>query len=71
MNHGLSTTPTTCTTRRREASYTTSHLRVMRQCATLSRTRENGPGYTAASYTTQVKGSASAGRTSSTGCQTP
>ncbi|MEU8971639.1 DNA-processing protein DprA [Streptomyces monashensis] len=41
MSHAPSTTNTTCTTRRREASYTASHLWVTRQCTTLSRAREN------------------------------
>ncbi|MGW0491181.1 hypothetical protein ACWDYG_23785, partial [Streptomyces olivaceus] len=44
----------TCTTRRREASYTASHLRVMRQCTTPSRTRENVASYSAGQVTGTV-----------------
>ncbi|MFP1627743.1 DNA-processing protein DprA [Streptomyces sp. 5K101] len=41
MSHTPSTTTPTCPTRPREASYTTLHLRVTRQCTTSPQTREN------------------------------
>ncbi|RII17693.1 hypothetical protein DSC45_12395 [Streptomyces sp. YIM 130001] len=47
MSHEPSTTTPTCTTRRREPSYTATLLRVTRQCTTHLQTRENDDTYIA------------------------